>query len=102
MKLKVDVIGERPTGETPSDSPLVELAVETSRMLGFEPRGPLREDVRVGTPALLLGLCLEYAQSEIARLGGDPSLAARARSLYPYAFAPREEFLIERRLRALG
>ena len=71
-------------------------------MLGFEPRGPLREDVRVGTPALLLGLCLEYAQSEIARLGGDPSLAARARSLYPYAFAPREEFLIERRLRALG
>src|SRR5215217_5867733 len=38
LRLKLDVIGERPTGETPSDSVLVELATETTRMLGFEPR----------------------------------------------------------------
>jgi len=38
LKLRVDLIGERPTGETPADSPLVELAVEATRTLGFEPR----------------------------------------------------------------
>ncbi|HJP92967.1 MAG TPA: M20/M25/M40 family metallo-hydrolase [Pyrinomonadaceae bacterium] len=38
VKVKLDLIGERPTGETPSDSPLVELAIEATRMLGFEPR----------------------------------------------------------------
>ena len=72
------------------------------RMLGFEPLGQLRGDPRVGAPALLLRLCLKHAQTEIARLGGNPNLAAMTRSLYPYAFAPREEVLIERRLRALG
>jgi hypothetical protein len=72
------------------------------RMLGFEPAGPMRADPRIGAPALLLRLCLEYAQSEIGRLGGNPSLSTMTRSLYPYAFAAREEVLIERRLRALG
>jgi hypothetical protein len=72
------------------------------RMLGFEPLGPMRDDPRVGAPALLLRLCLKYAQDEIARLGGSPNHAPTARSLYPYAFAPREEVAIERRLRALG
>ena len=72
------------------------------RMLGFEPLGRLRSDPRVGAPALLLRLCLKHAQAEIARLGGNPNLAPMARSLYPYAFAPREEVMIERRLRALG
>ena len=38
LKLKVDLIGERPTGETPIDSPLVELAIESTRVLGFDPR----------------------------------------------------------------
>jgi hypothetical protein len=72
------------------------------RMLGFEAFGPVRYEQRVGTPAVMLRLCLEYAQSEIARLGGNPNSAVTARSLYPYAFAAREEVLIERRLRALG
>jgi hypothetical protein len=72
------------------------------RMLGFEPLGELRGDPRVGAPALLLRLCLQHAQEEIARLGGNPDLATMTRSLYPYAFGPREEVLIERRLRALG
>jgi hypothetical protein len=72
------------------------------RMLGFKPLGELRGDPRVGAPALLLRLCLEHAQEEIARLGGNPNLGTITRSLYPFAFAPREEVLIERRLRALG
>jgi hypothetical protein len=72
------------------------------RMLGFEPVGPLRDDPRIGAPALLLRLCLEHAQAEISRLGGNANLASTTRSLYPYAFAVREEMIIERRLRALG
>jgi hypothetical protein len=72
------------------------------RMLGFEPFGSLRGDPRIGAPAVLLRLCLEHAQREISRLGGNPDLATSVRSLYPYAFAPREEVLIERRLRAVG
>ena len=38
LKVKVNLIGERPMGETPVDSPLVEVALEATRMLGFEPR----------------------------------------------------------------
>src|ERR1041384_7979866 len=38
LKFKVNLIGERPMGETPVDSPLVELALEATRMLGFTPR----------------------------------------------------------------
>ena len=72
------------------------------RMLGFEAAGPMRADTRIGAPAMLLRLCLQHAQSEIARLGGNPNVAPKERSLYPYAFAPHEEALIERRLRALG
>jgi hypothetical protein len=72
------------------------------RMLGFELLGTIRSDPRVGAPAVLLRLCLEHAKTEIARLGGNPSVGTTVRSLYPYAFAAREEMLIERRLRALG
>jgi hypothetical protein len=72
------------------------------RMLGFEPAGPARRDDRVGAPARLLRLCLDHAQREIARLGGNPNLSSITRSLYPMAFAPNEEALIERRLRELG
>lgn len=71
-------------------------------MLGFETFGPLRYHHRVGTPALLLRLCLAYAEAEIGRLGGNPNLAIKTRSLYPFAFAASEQVLIERRLRALG
>ena len=60
LKLKLDLIGERPTGETPSDSPLVELAIEATRMLGFEPRLDQSSTdsnlpISLGIPAITLG-----------------------------------------------
>lgn len=72
------------------------------RMLGFEIFGETRSDPRVGAPAQLLRICLDWGQREIARLGGRIDLAAQTRSLYPYFFAPLEESRIEARLRALG
>ena len=38
LKLTVDLIGERPTGETPADSPLVELAMEATKLIGVSAR----------------------------------------------------------------
>ncbi|HKG78549.1 MAG TPA: M20/M25/M40 family metallo-hydrolase, partial [Pyrinomonadaceae bacterium] len=60
LKLRLDLIGERPTGETPSDSPLVELAIEATRMLGFEPRLDQSSTdsnlpISLGIPAITLG-----------------------------------------------
>lgn len=60
LKLKLDLIGERPTGETASDSPLVELAIESTRMLGFEPRLDQSSTdsnlpISLGIPAITLG-----------------------------------------------
>jgi acetylornithine deacetylase/succinyl-diaminopimelate desuccinylase-like protein len=60
LKLKVDLIGERPTGETPADSPLVELAMEATRLIGIEPRLDQSSTdsnlpISVGIPAITLG-----------------------------------------------
>ena len=60
LKLQIDLIGERPTGETPSDSPLVELAIEATRALGFEPRLDQSSTdsnlpISLGIPAITLG-----------------------------------------------
>jgi tripeptide aminopeptidase len=60
LKLKLDLIGERPTGETPTDSPLVELALEATKMLGFEPRLDQSSTdsnlpISLGIPAITLG-----------------------------------------------
>lgn len=60
LKLKVDLIGERPTGETPSDSPLVELAIEATRLLGVEARLDQSSTdsnlpISLGIPAITLG-----------------------------------------------
>jgi len=60
LKLKVDLIGERPTGETPADSPLVELAIEATRLLGAEPRLDQASTdsnlpISLGLPAITLG-----------------------------------------------
>ena len=60
LKLKLDLIGERPTGETPAQSPLVELAVEATRLLGVEPRldQPSTDSnlpISLGIPAITLG-----------------------------------------------
>lgn len=60
LKLKVDLIGERPTGETPADSPLVELAMEATKLLGADPRLDQSSTdsnlpISLGVPAITLG-----------------------------------------------
>lgn len=60
LKLNLDLIGERPTGETPVDSPLVEIALEATRMLGVEPRLDQSSTdsnlpISMGIPAITLG-----------------------------------------------
>jgi acetylornithine deacetylase/succinyl-diaminopimelate desuccinylase-like protein len=60
LKLKLDLIGERPTGETPRDSQLVELAIESTKVLGFEPRLDQSSTdsnlpISLGIPAITLG-----------------------------------------------
>jgi tripeptide aminopeptidase len=60
LELKVDLIGERPSGETPADSPLVELAVEATKVFGVEPRLDQSSTdsnlpISLGIPAITLG-----------------------------------------------
>lgn len=60
LKLKLDLIGERPTGETPRDSQLVEIAIESTKILGFEPRLDQSSTdsnlpISLGIPAITLG-----------------------------------------------
>jgi tripeptide aminopeptidase len=60
LQLKLELIGERPTGETPSDSPIVELALEATRILGVEPRLDQSSTdsnlpISLGIPAITLG-----------------------------------------------
>ena len=60
LEVKVDLIGERPSGETPADSPLVELALEATRILGVEPRLDQSSTdsnfpISLGIPAITLG-----------------------------------------------
>ena len=60
LKFKLNLIGERPTGETPVDSPLVEFALEATKMLGFEPRLDQSSTdsnlpISMGIPAITIG-----------------------------------------------
>lgn len=60
LKLSVELIGERPTGETPADSPLVELAIEATKLLGVDPRLDQSSTdsnlpISLGIPAITLG-----------------------------------------------
>ena len=60
LKLQLDLIGERPSGETPADSPLVKLALEATRFLGVEPRLDQSSTdsnlpISLGIPAITLG-----------------------------------------------
>jgi tripeptide aminopeptidase len=60
LDLKIDLIGERPTGETAPDSPLVELAIAATRALGVEPRLDQASTdsnlpISLGIPAITLG-----------------------------------------------
>lgn len=60
LEVKVDLIGERPSGETPADSALVELALEATKLLGIEPRLDQSSTdsnlpISLGIPAVTLG-----------------------------------------------
>src|SRR5687767_1314235 len=60
LEVKVDLIGERPSGETPADSSLVELALEATKLLGIEPRLDQSSTdsnlpISLGIPAITLG-----------------------------------------------
>jgi len=60
LKLQLDLIGERPSGETPADSPLVKLAIESTKLAGVEPRLDLSSTdsnlpISLGIPAITLG-----------------------------------------------
>lgn len=60
LKLQLDLIGERPSGETPATSPLVKLAVESTRLIGVEPRLDQSSTdsnlpISLGIPAITLG-----------------------------------------------
>ena len=60
LNLKVDLIGERPTGETRADSPIVEVALEATRALGIMPRLDQSSTdsnlpISLGIPAITLG-----------------------------------------------
>jgi acetylornithine deacetylase/succinyl-diaminopimelate desuccinylase-like protein len=60
LELKVNLLGERPTGETPATSMLVELAQEATRTLGSEPQLDQSSTdsnlpISLGIPAITLG-----------------------------------------------
>jgi acetylornithine deacetylase/succinyl-diaminopimelate desuccinylase-like protein len=60
LKFQMELIGERPSGETPADSPLVKLAIESTRLLGVEPRLDQSSTdsnlpISLGIPAVTLG-----------------------------------------------
>lgn len=60
LKLQMELFGERPTGVTPPDSLLVQLAVEATRLLGVEPRLDQSSTdsnlpISLGIPAITLG-----------------------------------------------
>lgn len=60
LELNLQLIGERPSGETRTDSPIVELAQEATRVLGFTPRldqasTDSNVPISLGLPAITLG-----------------------------------------------
>lgn len=60
LELKLDLIGERPTGETPVTSFLVELAQEATKAVGLKPRLDQASTdsnlpISMGIPAITLG-----------------------------------------------
>lgn len=61
------------------------------RMLGFRDFGGLRECTRVGAPAVLLRLELDYMDEQIQKFGGLMEKHAQERSFYPYFFPRRDE-----------
>jgi hypothetical protein len=59
------------------------------RLMGYRIVGPQRTCPRVGAPAVLMHLCLNYADKQIRRLAGNPD--AGERSLYRLFLPPTEQ-----------
>jgi di/tripeptidase len=60
LEVNLELIGERPSGETKPDSQIVELAQEATRVLGFTPRldqasTDSNVPISLGLPAITLG-----------------------------------------------
>ena len=60
LELNLQLIGERPSGETRTDAPIVELAQEATRALGYAPRldqasTDSNVPISLGLPAITLG-----------------------------------------------
>jgi hypothetical protein len=68
------------------------------RMLGFTPCGTQRNCSRVGAPAVLLRLDLDYMAAQIRQYGGMMEQHGNERSFYPYFFPPGDEAGITARL----
>jgi len=68
------------------------------RMLGFNLLGEERMCPRVGAPAVLLHLDLDYIDRKIAELGGVLPPPRGEKSLYPYGFSKQDELGIAQRL----
>jgi hypothetical protein len=66
------------------------------RILGFRQVGPERTCDRVGAPAVLLHLDLDYVDAQIDSLAGRRGSAQR--SLYPYFFPKVEAEGLDRRI----
>ncbi|HYM00603.1 MAG TPA: M20/M25/M40 family metallo-hydrolase [Blastocatellia bacterium] len=61
LSSSLELIGDRPSGETPSDSRLVSAALECSRLLGIEPRLDCSSTdsnipISIGVPAITIGV----------------------------------------------
>lgn len=68
------------------------------RMLGFNRIGAERMCPRVGAPAVLLHLDLDYINQKIVEMGGVLPPPPGERSLYPYGFSKQDELGIAQRL----
>jgi hypothetical protein len=68
------------------------------RSLGFEPLGKERMCPRVGAPAILLRLDLDYANEQIILYGGMGAAAPAIKAIYPYFFSKSDEEGITQRL----
>jgi tripeptide aminopeptidase len=60
LELELKLIGDRPSGETPTDAPLVRIAEEATRAFGFRPRLDRSSTdsnvaISLGIPAITLG-----------------------------------------------
>ena len=60
LNLKLELIGDRPTGETPPDAELVKVAIEATKLMGVEPRLDQSSTdsnlpISLGIPAITLG-----------------------------------------------